>query len=230
MRSCGAHLQKKRLDQVLVEKGFAPTRSKAADLIGLGAVSVGGVAVLKPGAPVAPDASLSVSLDASPYVSRGGLKLVAALDAFGLEVRGRIALDVGASTGGFTDVLLARGAARVFAVDLGRGQLHAKLRTDPRVVALETTDARSLGPELIPGPVTAIVADVSFISLTQALPAALALAAPGRLARGIDQAAIRGWAGGSGEGGRRARGKRSREGRSAGAGLHRRAARLGGDR
>jgi 23S rRNA (cytidine1920-2'-O)/16S rRNA (cytidine1409-2'-O)-methyltransferase len=169
--------KKKRLDQVLVEKGFAPTRSKAADLIRLGAVSVGGVAVLKPGAPVAPDASLSVSLDASPYVSRGGLKLVAALDAFGLG--GRIALDVGASTGGFTDVLLARGAARVFAVDVGRGQLHAKLRTDPRVVALETTDARSLGPELIPGPVTAIVADVSFISLTQALPAALALAAPG---------------------------------------------------
>ena len=171
--------KKKRLDQVLVEKGFAPTRSKAADLIRLGAVSVGGVAVLKPGAPVAPDTCLSISLDASPYVSRGGLKLAAALDAFGLEARGRIAVDVGASTGGFTDVLLARGAAGVFAIDVGRDQLHAKLRADPRVVVLEAMDARRLGPELIPGPVTAIVADVSFISLTQALPAALALATPG---------------------------------------------------
>ena len=128
-----------------MEKGFAPTRSKAADLIRLGAVSVGGVAVLKPGAPVAPDACLSISLDASPYVSRGGLKLAAALDAFGLEARGRIAVDVGASTGGFTDVLLARGAAGVFAIDVGRGQLHAKLRADPRVVVLETMDARRLG-------------------------------------------------------------------------------------
>jgi 23S rRNA (cytidine1920-2'-O)/16S rRNA (cytidine1409-2'-O)-methyltransferase len=171
--------KKKRLDQFLVEKGFAPTRSKAADLIRRGAVSVAGVAVLKPGAPVTLDAPLSVSPDANRYVSRGGLKLAAALDAFGLEARGRVALDIGASTGGFTDALLARGAARVFAVDIGQGQLHANLRADPRVVVLETTDARNLGPELILGPVTAIVADVSFISLTQALAGPLALAAPG---------------------------------------------------
>jgi 23S rRNA (cytidine1920-2'-O)/16S rRNA (cytidine1409-2'-O)-methyltransferase len=171
--------KKKRLDQILVEKGFAPTRSRAADLIRLGAVRVGGVAVLKPGATVAPDAALSVSSDASPYVSRGGLKLVAALDAFGLDPAGTVALDIGASTGGFSDVLLARGAARVFAVDVGRGQLHPQLRADPRVVVLEATDARKLGLELVPDKVTAIVADVSFISLTQALPAALALAAPG---------------------------------------------------
>ncbi len=113
------------------------------------------------------------------YVSRGGLKLEAALDAFGFDPKGRVALDVGASTGGFTDVLIARGAAKVYAVDVGRGQLHAKLRVNPRVVALEGTDARALDRPVIREEVTAIVADVSFISLTLALPAALRLAAPG---------------------------------------------------
>jgi 23S rRNA (cytidine1920-2'-O)/16S rRNA (cytidine1409-2'-O)-methyltransferase len=171
--------KKMRLDQILVEKALAPTRSRAADLIRRGAVRVGGVTVLKPGALVAADAELFVSPEASPYVSRGGLKLAAALDAFGLDPTGRIAMDIGASTGGFTEVLLARGAARVFAVDVGRGQLHGRLRADPRVVALEETDARSLDRALVGEAVTAITADVSFISLTQALPAALSLAVSG---------------------------------------------------
>jgi 23S rRNA (cytidine1920-2'-O)/16S rRNA (cytidine1409-2'-O)-methyltransferase len=120
-----------------------------------------------------------VEAQASPFVSRGGLKLAAALDAFDLDPKGLVALDVGASTGGFTEVLLERGAKRVFAVDVGRDQLHDKLREDRRVVVLEGTDARGLDAAVIDGPVGAIVADVSFISLTKALPAALRLAAPG---------------------------------------------------
>lgn len=171
--------KKKRLDRLLVDKGLAATRSRAADLVRLGSVSVDGVTALKPGVLLAPEASLSVRAGASPFVSRGGLKLAAALDAFGLDPEGRIALDIGASTGGFTEVLLARGAARVFAVDVGRDQLHPKLREDPRVVVLEATDARSLDANTITEPVTAIVADVSFISLAKALPAVLRLAAPG---------------------------------------------------
>ena len=171
--------KKKRLDLLLVESGLAPTRSRAADLVRQGAVSVAGVKALKPGILVPPEAPLTVAPGAQPYVSRGGLKLEAALDAFGFEAKGRTALDIGASTGGFTDLLLARGAALVYAVDVGRDQLHAKLRGDPRVVSLEATDARSLDAGLVPEKVTAIVADVSFISLTQALPAALGLAAPG---------------------------------------------------
>jgi 23S rRNA (cytidine1920-2'-O)/16S rRNA (cytidine1409-2'-O)-methyltransferase len=169
--------KKMRLDRLLVDKGLAATRSRAADLIRLGAVSVGGVTALKPGALLDPCASLSVVSGAS-FVSRGGLKLVAALDGFGLDPKGRIALDIGASTGGFTEVLLERGGERVFAVDVGRDQLHPKLRDDTRVVVLEGTDARRLNASIIKGPVRAIVADVSFISLTKALPAALRLAAP----------------------------------------------------
>ncbi len=171
--------KKKRLDQMMVEKGLAATRSRAADLIRLGEVKVGGVAVLKPATLVGEGAEIAVSLYASPYVSRGGLKLASALDAFGLDPLGRIALDIGASTGGFTHVLITRGACKVFAVDVGHGQLHTTLRAEPLVVVLEATDARSLGPEIIAEPVDAITADVSFISLTQALPAALGLAAPG---------------------------------------------------
>jgi 23S rRNA (cytidine1920-2'-O)/16S rRNA (cytidine1409-2'-O)-methyltransferase len=155
------------------------TRSRAADLIRLGAVSVEGVTALKPGALLDPGASLTVDAGASPFVSRGGLKLAAALAAFRLDPKGLIALDIGASTGGFTEVLLERGASRVFAVDVGRDQLHAKLRVDPRVVMLEGTDARRLDAATVEGPIGAIVADVSFISLTKALPAALKLAAPG---------------------------------------------------
>ncbi len=136
--------KKKRLDQILVERGLVATRSRAADLVRLGAVIVQGVTAAKPGALFVPDVGLSVDESASPFVSRGGLKLAAALDAFGFDPTGLAALDVGASTGGFTDVLLTRGAAKIYAVDVGRDQLHLKLRTDPRVVVMEGTDARSL--------------------------------------------------------------------------------------
>jgi len=171
--------KKMRLDRILVDRGLAPTRSPPADLIRLGAVSVDGQPARKPGALIEPGARLMVDPHASPFASRGGLKLAAALDAFGLDPKGLVALDIGASTGGFTEVLLERGAKRVFAVDVGRDQLHSKLRDDPRVVVLEGTDARALDAAVVGGPVGAIVADVSFISLTKALPAALTLAAPG---------------------------------------------------
>jgi 23S rRNA (cytidine1920-2'-O)/16S rRNA (cytidine1409-2'-O)-methyltransferase len=171
--------KKKRLDRYLVDSGLAATRAQAADMVRRGCVRVGGAAAAKPGMLVAPDSRIEVREGAAPYVSRGGLKLEAALDAFGFRAEGRVALDIGASTGGFTDLLLARGAARVYAVDVGRAQLHERLRADPRVVLLERTDARRLDAVMIAEPVGAIVADVSFISLTLALPAGLALAAPG---------------------------------------------------
>jgi len=171
--------KKTRLDRLLMETGLAPTRSRAADLIRRGCVKVAGEPQLKPGALVAPDAELAVSPEACLYVSRGGEKLEAALDEFGFDPKGRVALDIGASTGGFSDVLIARGAAKVYAVDVGSGQLHAKLRVNPKVISLEGTDARTLDRSVIREEVTAIVADVSFISLTLALPAALRLAAPG---------------------------------------------------
>jgi 23S rRNA (cytidine1920-2'-O)/16S rRNA (cytidine1409-2'-O)-methyltransferase len=170
--------KKKRLDRLLVGKGIAATRSQAADMVRRGCVTVGGVLAVKPGALVADASGVAVSPGAAPYVSRGGLKLEAALDAFGFEPKGRVALDIGASTGGFTDLLLAGGAAKVYAVDVGRLQLHDRLRADPRVVVLERTDARRLDRSVIGEEVAAIVADVSFISLTLALPAGLRLAAP----------------------------------------------------
>jgi 23S rRNA (cytidine1920-2'-O)/16S rRNA (cytidine1409-2'-O)-methyltransferase len=171
--------KKTRLDRLLVETGLAPTRSRAADLIRRGCVRGGGAHLRTRGALVAPDAELAISPGASPYVSRGGEKLEAALDEFGFDPKGRVALDIGASTGGFSDVLIARRAAKVYAVDVGSGQLHAKLRVNPKVISLEGTDARILDRSLIREEVTAIVADVSFISLTLALPAPLRLAAPG---------------------------------------------------
>jgi 23S rRNA (cytidine1920-2'-O)/16S rRNA (cytidine1409-2'-O)-methyltransferase len=171
--------KKKRLDRILVDRGLAATRSRAADLVRLGAVTVEGVTAAKPGMLLLPDAALAVAADASPFVSRGGLKLAAALEAFGLDPKGLIALDIGASTGGFTDALLARGASRVFAVDVGSSQLHERLRQDQRVVALEGTDARRLDAAIIPEQPSAIVADLSFISLTKALQPALQLAARG---------------------------------------------------
>ncbi len=171
--------KKTRLDRLLVERGLAPTRTQAADLIRRGCVSVAGKLALKPGVLVTADAELAVSPEACAYVSRGGLKLAAALDAFGFDPLGAVALDIGASTGGFTDVLIARGAAKIYAVDVGRGQLHAKLAVNPRIVAMQGTDARALDRQLIREEVTAIVADVSFIGLPLALPAALRLAAPG---------------------------------------------------
>jgi 23S rRNA (cytidine1920-2'-O)/16S rRNA (cytidine1409-2'-O)-methyltransferase len=171
---------RRRLDQALVEAGLAATRSRARDAIGRGLVEVAGAVVDKPGALVDAGAELSVLPGAGvDFVSRGALKLEAALDAFGFDPKGRIALDVGASTGGFTEVLLARGAAKVYAVDVGHGQLHERLEQDARVVALEGQDARTLSRALIPDEVGAVTADVSFISLAKALPAALALAERG---------------------------------------------------
>ena len=171
--------KKTRLDKLLVDSGLVPTRSRAADLIRRGCVSVAGKPERKPGALVLPGAPLAVSPEACAYVSRGGLKLEAALDAFGFDPKGRVALDLGASTGGFTEVLIARGAAKVYAVDVGRGQLHAKLRANPRVIALEGTDARKLDRSVIREEVAVIVADVSFIGLPLALPVPFSLAAPG---------------------------------------------------
>lgn len=167
-----------RLDKILVARGLVETRSRARDLIVRGRVSVDGRAVTKPGAVVAETAALALAEPAG-YVSRGALKLEAALEAFGLEPAGCVCLDVGASTGGFTEVLLARGAEKVYAVDVGRDQLHARLKSDQRVVSLEGMDARDLTREQVPDAILAIVADVSFISLEKVLPAALALAAPG---------------------------------------------------
>lgn len=163
---------------MLTKRGLAPTRSRARDLILRGLVLVDGAVQTKPGALVGEGMALSVDGE-TDYVSRGALKLAAALDSFGLDPAGRTGLDVGASTGGFTDVLLSRGALKVYAVDVGHGQLNGKLKDDPRVISLEGRDARSLTREDVPDPVGAIVADVSFISLEKALPAALALAAPG---------------------------------------------------
>ena len=167
-----------RLDAALTERGLVASRSRARDLILRGAVRVDGRTAAKPGELVGPEQALEVPPAAAQIVSRAGEKLMPALQHFAFPVEGAVALDAGASTGGFTEALLAAGAAKVYAVDVGRAQLHPRLAADPRVVSLEGTDARSLSPTLVPEPVTAIVADVSFISLLKVLPAALALAAP----------------------------------------------------
>lgn len=172
---------RKRLDEILVERRLVETRARARGLILRGMVSVDGIEASKAGQLVGEAADIQVQGVDAPYVSFGADKLVAAFDAFGasFDPQGRIAIDVGASTGGFTDVLLRRGASKVYTVDVGTGQLHPRLRADPRVVALEQTDARLLNRDLVPEPITALVSDVSFISLTKALPAALELAVPG---------------------------------------------------
>ena len=167
-----------RLDMALVARGLAPTRSRARDLVVRGLVSVDGTAVVKPAMIVRAGTTISVAGDEAFLASRGGVKLKAAFEAFGFDPAGKIALDVGASTGGFTELLLARGAAKVYAVDVGHDQLHPRLKSDPRVISLEGQDSRTLDANLIPDAINAIVADVSFISLMKALPAALALAAP----------------------------------------------------
>jgi 23S rRNA (cytidine1920-2'-O)/16S rRNA (cytidine1409-2'-O)-methyltransferase len=168
-----------RLDVALVEIGLAPTRSRALDLIRRGFVCVGGVVVTKTAANVTAAAIITLAEAAPSHVSRGAEKLIAALDQFNFDPAGRTCVDIGASTGGFTEVLLARGAAHVTAVDVGRNQLHARLRGDNRVTVLEATDARTLTATHVPAPPNALVADVSFISLEKALPAVLTLAAPG---------------------------------------------------
>lgn len=169
-------MMRARLDQVLVARGLVQSRARAADLIARGAVAVEGRAALKAGQLVDPGCAIAVDAAANAFVARSGAKLAAALAAFGFNAGGRVALDVGASTGGFTQVLVEAGAVRVYAVDVGHDQLHASLRDDARVVCLEGQDARSLTAQEVPEAVGAIVADVSFISLKDALPAALNLA------------------------------------------------------
>jgi 23S rRNA (cytidine1920-2'-O)/16S rRNA (cytidine1409-2'-O)-methyltransferase len=170
---------KARVDKLLVDRGLAESRAKAQALIMAGKVYSGDRRIAKAGDLLPDEAPLELKGQDHPWVSRGGLKLAHALAEFGLDPRGAIAIDVGASTGGFTDVLLAHGAAKVYAVDVGHGQLAWKLRNDPRVVVLERTNARRLSPAEIPGPVDWIVCDASFIGLETVLPAALGLAAPG---------------------------------------------------
>mgnify|MGYP000120734043 CR=1 FL=1 len=172
---------KKRVDQLIVERGLAETRSRAQALIMAGAVFSGERKIAKAGEMVAEDAALEVRGKDHPWASRGGLKLDHGLTHFGFDVAGAVALDVGSSTGGFTDVLLARGAAKVFAVDVGTNQLAWKLRQDPRVVVHEQTNARGLTAEIIPEPIDVVVCDASFIGLAKVLGAPLKLARSGAL-------------------------------------------------
>jgi 23S rRNA (cytidine1920-2'-O)/16S rRNA (cytidine1409-2'-O)-methyltransferase len=170
-----------RADRVLVERGLFESRAKAQAAIAAGRVSADDVPVRRASDEIARDAVLRAE-PAHPWVSRGGVKLEAALDRFGFDPRGRVCLDVGASTGGFTEVLVARGARRVYAVDVGRDQLHPSLKTKPEVMAFDHTDIRNLAPARLPEPPDLVTIDVSFISLKLVLPAALALArTPGQL-------------------------------------------------
>lgn len=170
--------RKVRVDQLLVERGLAESRTRAQALIMAGTVFSGERKIAKAGDTLAPDAALEVKGRDHPWVSRGGLKLDHALAHFGWDITGAVVIDVGASTGGFTDVALTRGAARVYAVDVGHGQLAWKLRQDERVVVLEKTNARHLSAEIIPEPVDLVVCDASFIGLKTVLPAAMGLTKP----------------------------------------------------
>ena len=162
-----------RLDKLLVDKGFALTRERAQSLVLAAKVLVNGQILTKAGQKVPEDSEITIIGDALPYVSRGGLKLEHAIRTFSIEVAGRTAMDVGASTGGFTDCLLSFGARRVYAVDVGYGQLALKLRNDPRVVVLERTNIRYLPAELVPEPVQIATIDTSFISLKLVIPVVL---------------------------------------------------------
>jgi 23S rRNA (cytidine1920-2'-O)/16S rRNA (cytidine1409-2'-O)-methyltransferase len=169
---------KVRADLLLVEQGLAESRTRAQALILAGNVFLGDRRVAKAGDLIAQDAALTIKGRDHPWVSRGGVKLAHGLDRFGFDVTGAIALDVGSSTGGFTDVLLTRGATKVYAIDVGTNQLAWKLRSDPRVVVHEQTNARTLSTELVPEAVDVIVCDASFIALSKVLEAALVLARP----------------------------------------------------
>ncbi|TBW34498.1 TlyA family RNA methyltransferase [Siculibacillus lacustris] len=175
-------MTRERLDVALVRLGLSPSRARAADAIRRGEVRLGGAVAAKPGQMVALDAAVEVVDPAAAWVSRSALKLIAALDAFALSPEGRRCLDVGASTGGFTEVLLARGATHVTAIDVGHGQLVEAIAADPRVTSIEGLNARDLTPDDLDGAPEFVVVDVSFISLALALPPALALAAPGAIA------------------------------------------------
>lgn len=170
---------KQRLDLLVVEKGLAPSRQRARALIMAGKILVNTQRVDKPGAQVLVDADISIKGQDLAYVSRGGLKLEGALRALNLDVRDRVCLDVGASTGGFTDCLLQHGARKVYAVDVGYGQLAWKLRQDDRVVAIERTNIRHMDPVLIPSPVDLAAIDTSFISLKIVVPTVLKFVKPG---------------------------------------------------
>lgn len=168
---------KQRLDQLLVARGLAESRARAQALVLAGLVFSGETKLTKSGQPLAEDAPLEVRGRDHPWVSRGGIKLAHAIEHFGLDPAGAVAMDIGSSTGGFTDVLLSKGAARVFAVDSGTNQLAWKLRTDPRVTVLEQTSARLLTPDLIDAPCNWVVCDASFIGLAKVLEVPLRLAA-----------------------------------------------------
>lgn len=172
-------MSKLRLDQLVVERGLAPSRERARALILAGQVLVDGRPAAKAGTAVAADVPIALAAPDHPWVGRGGVKLAHALDTFHIAVEGREALDIGASTGGFTDVLLQRGAARVVALDVGHGQLDWTIRNDPRVVVIERFNARHLTPADLPGLVDLVVIDVSFISLRQILPVVPPLLRPG---------------------------------------------------
>jgi 23S rRNA (cytidine1920-2'-O)/16S rRNA (cytidine1409-2'-O)-methyltransferase len=172
----GGQPKRERLDQMLVQRGLAESRSQAQRLIMAGQVRLDGEVMLRPSKEV--PATAAIAVDAGPrFVSRGGEKIEAALETFGLSVQGKVCADVGASTGGFTDCLLQRGARRVYAIDVGRGILHWKLRNDPRVVLLEGTNARHL--ERLPEPIDLVSIDAAFISLALLLPPAAGWLAPG---------------------------------------------------
>jgi 23S rRNA (cytidine1920-2'-O)/16S rRNA (cytidine1409-2'-O)-methyltransferase len=170
---------KQRLDKLLVDRGMAPSREKAQALIMAGQVVVGDHTIDKSGQQVAFDAEIRIKGGVLPYVSRGGLKLRKALDVFNLDVTGQVAIDVGASTGGFSDCLLQAGVRKIFAVDVGYGQLAWKLQQDPRVISMEKTNIRSLLPEQLDEVPDLAVIDASFISLSKVLPATVAIVKPG---------------------------------------------------
>jgi 23S rRNA (cytidine1920-2'-O)/16S rRNA (cytidine1409-2'-O)-methyltransferase len=171
---------KVRADQLVVDRGLAPSRTRAQAMIMAGAIYVGERRIEKPGDLLPSDAAIEARGEDHPWVSRGGVKLAGALDEFAIDPRGLTAVDVGASTGGFTDVLLHRGAARVYAVDVGYGQLHDKLRRDTRVVVLERTNARTMTTETLSGNAMDLaVVDASFIGLEKLLPAIAAVLRPG---------------------------------------------------
>lgn len=170
---------RQRLDQAIEAQGLLPSRARARDAILRGTVTVNGVVAAKPHQPVGANDVIALDDPAAGYVSRSALKLIAGLEAANIDVDGKICLDAGASTGGFTQVLLERDAARVYGVDVGHGQLHERLRRDPRVVSLESCDVRSLDRTLIPDPINLLVCDISFVSVVKVLAPALALCASG---------------------------------------------------
>ena len=164
-------MKKERIDKLIVDRGLAPTRQKAQALIMAGCVLVDEVPALKPGQQVPPDSNVRVRGEDHPFVSRGGVKLAAALEKFGIDVEGKICMDVGSSTGGFTDCLLQNGAARVYAIDVGYGQMDPNIAKDDRVVVIDRMNIRNLERREIPDPIDLAVIDVSFISLAIVLPA-----------------------------------------------------------